>query len=110
MARMPHATITQARQSLAVAELNVEKAYQDLLKQAADAYWKWVAAGRLREVALRLLALAQDRMGQVRLAVEEGENVLAGDLYNSGSSIVTVADLSEMEAHVLVDETEVVKL
>ncbi|MCA9752147.1 MAG: HlyD family efflux transporter periplasmic adaptor subunit, partial [Gemmatimonadetes bacterium] len=46
----------------------------------------------------------------VRLAVEEGENVLAGDLYNSGSSIVTIADLSVMEAHVLVDETEVVKL
>lgn len=46
----------------------------------------------------------------VRLAVEEGENVLAGDLYNSGSSIVTIADLSEMEVHVLVDETEVVKL
>ncbi len=44
----------------------------------------------------------------VRLNVEEGENVLAGDLYNAGSSIVDVADLSEMEAHVLVDETEVV--
>lgn len=44
----------------------------------------------------------------VRLAVEEGENVLAGDLYNRGSSIVTIADLSEMEAQILVDETEVV--
>ncbi len=46
----------------------------------------------------------------VRLAVEEGENVLAGDLYNAGSSIVDVADLSQMEAHVLVDETEVVEV
>ncbi|MFN8179600.1 MAG: efflux RND transporter periplasmic adaptor subunit, partial [bacterium] len=44
----------------------------------------------------------------VRLAVEKGENVLAGDLYNRGSSVVTVADLSEMEAQILVDETEVV--
>ena len=44
----------------------------------------------------------------VRLAVEEGENVLAGDLYNGGSSVVTIADLSEMEAQILVDETEVV--
>lgn len=44
----------------------------------------------------------------VRLAVEEGENVLAGDLYNRGSAIVTVANLGAMEAHVLVDETEVV--
>jgi HlyD family secretion protein len=44
----------------------------------------------------------------VLLSVEEGENVLAGDLYNAGSPIVEVADLSVMEAHVLVDETEVV--
>ena len=44
----------------------------------------------------------------VRLAVEEGENVLAGDLYNRGSAVVTIADLSRMEAHILVDETEVV--
>lgn len=46
----------------------------------------------------------------VRLAVEEGENVLAGDLYNPGSSIVEIADLSAMEAQVLVDETEVVQV
>jgi HlyD family secretion protein len=46
----------------------------------------------------------------VRLSVEEGENVLAGDLYNSGSAIVVIADLSEMEAQVLVDETEVVSV
>ena len=45
----------------------------------------------------------------VRLAVEEGENVLAGDLYNAGSAIVTIADLSAMEAQILVDETEVVQ-
>ncbi|MGQ0720393.1 MAG: efflux RND transporter periplasmic adaptor subunit [Candidatus Eiseniibacteriota bacterium] len=46
----------------------------------------------------------------VRLSVEEGENVLAGDLYNEGSPIVVIADLSEMEAQILVDETEVVKV
>jgi HlyD family secretion protein len=44
----------------------------------------------------------------VRLSVEEGENVLAGDLYNSGSAIVVIADLSVMEAQVLIDETEVI--
>jgi HlyD family secretion protein len=46
----------------------------------------------------------------VRLTVEEGENVLAGDAYNSGSAIVVIADLSEMEAWILVDETEVVRV
>jgi len=46
----------------------------------------------------------------VRLSVEEGENVLAGDLYNQGSAMAVIADLSVMEAHVLVDETEVVRV
>lgn len=40
--------------------------------KAADSYWKWLGAGRKREVALRLLALAEDRMSQVELAVSEG--------------------------------------
>lgn len=46
----------------------------------------------------------------VRLSVEEGENVLAGDLYNAGSPMVVIADLSQMETQILVDETEVVKV
>lgn len=41
-------------------------------RKAAEAYWKWVAAGRRREIAVRLLALAEDRMSQIELAVREG--------------------------------------
>jgi HlyD family secretion protein len=86
-----------------------------------------VAAARLREaqelVRAERAAVAQSRYELdktvikaeipgviVRLSVEEGENVLAGDLYNEGSPIVVIADLSEMEAQILVDETEVVKV
>ena len=39
---------------------------------ATGAYWDWVGAGRRREIALRLLSLAEDRMDQVELAVDEG--------------------------------------
>lgn len=46
----------------------------------------------------------------VRLSVEEGENVLAGDLYNAGSPMLVIADLSQIETQILVDETEVVKV
>jgi HlyD family secretion protein len=46
----------------------------------------------------------------VRLSVEEGENVLAGDLYNAGSPMIVIADLSRMETQILVDETEIVKV
>ena len=41
-------------------------------RKAADSYWKWVGAGRKREIALRLLALAEDRTNQLELAVREG--------------------------------------
>lgn len=41
-------------------------------RDAAEAYWAWVAAGRLREIAVRQLALAEDRREQVELAVAEG--------------------------------------
>lgn len=41
-------------------------------RRATDAYWKWVAAGRVREIALRVLALAEDRTDQLELAVREG--------------------------------------
>ena len=46
---------------------------------------------------------------RARGLLREGENVLAGDLYNSGSAVVVIADPSQMEAQVLVDETEVVE-
>lgn len=44
----------------------------EVTRDAAQAYWKWVSAGRMREIAVRLLALAQNRMEQVESAVEEG--------------------------------------
>ncbi len=59
----------------AAAPLVLHKRLEATLK-AAQSYWKWVAAGRSREIAIRLLALAEDRMAQIDLAVREG--LLAG--------------------------------
>ncbi|MEM7306623.1 MAG: TolC family protein [Planctomycetota bacterium] len=42
------------------------------MRAAASAYWKWVSAGRLREVALRQLGLAEDRMDQLGELIDEG--------------------------------------
>jgi len=42
-----------------------------------------------------------------RLEVEEGETAIVGTMNNSGSLLLTVADLSIMEAVVRVDETDV---
>lgn len=43
-----------------------------------------------------------------RLNVEEGENVITGTMNNPGTVLMTISDLSHMEAEVLVDETDVV--
>lgn len=45
-----------------------------------------------------------------RLKVEEGETAIVGTMNNSGSLLLTVADLSVMEAVIRVDETDVPEL
>jgi HlyD family secretion protein len=43
-----------------------------------------------------------------RLNIEEGENVVTGTMNNPGTVLMTIADLSEIEAEIEVDETDVV--
>jgi HlyD family secretion protein len=45
-----------------------------------------------------------------RLNVEEGENAITGTMNNPGTVLMTISDLSQMEAEVLVDETDVVNV
>jgi HlyD family secretion protein len=45
-----------------------------------------------------------------RLNIHEGENAIIGTMNNPGTLLLTVDDLSQMEAKVKVDETEVVKV
>src|SRR5262249_39803340 len=40
--------------------------------------------------------------------IEEGENVVTGTMNNPGTVLMTIADLSEIEAEIDVDETDVV--
>lgn len=67
------------------------------------------------------LGEAQDRLAKTvirapmdgiitRLNVEQGETAIVGTMNNSGSLLLTVADLSIMEAVVRVDETDVPQL
>lgn len=46
----------------------------------------------------------------VELNVEEGETAIVGTMNNPGTVLLTIADLSELEAEVEVDETDVVGL
>lgn len=57
---------------------------------------------------LRKTTIAAPMSGRVtRLNIEEGETAIVGTMNNPGSLLLTVADLSVMEATVKVDETDV---
>lgn len=61
--------------------------------------------------ALRKTVIAAPMSGRVtRLDIEEGETAVVGTMNNPGSRLLTVADLSVMEARVKVDETEVPRI
>ena len=45
-----------------------------------------------------------------RLNIEEGENVMTGTMNNPGTVIMTIADLSILEAEIEVDETDIVSV
>ncbi len=57
---------------------------------------------------LEKTTIAAPMSGRItRLNIEEGEIAVVGTVNNPGSLLLTIADLSEMEAQVLVDETDV---
>jgi HlyD family secretion protein len=79
------------------------------------------AAGFMVAQARAALGEAEDRLAKTvirapmdgvitRLNVEEGETAIVGTMNNPGSLLLTVADLSAMQAVVRVDETDMPKI
>lgn len=66
---------TQARAALArdIAGLGVEQQRIELARLATVRYWEWVAAGRRRDIARALLAIASDRDAQLRARAGAGD-------------------------------------
>jgi HlyD family secretion protein len=94
------ADLDQARTQLAVADAQYEAARfgvaqaQAMLSEAQE--------------SLRKTTITAPMSGRVtRLNIEEGETAIVGTMNNPGSLLLTIADLSEMEARVKVDETDV---
>ncbi len=78
----------------------------------------WQASKHGVEMARAAVREAQDRLDKTvirapmsgritRLSVEKGETAIVGTMNNPGSLLLTVSDLSEMEAVIEVDETDV---
>jgi HlyD family secretion protein len=92
--------VEQARTQLAVTEAQFEAARFGIAQAQAQ-------LSEARE-ALRKTTISAPMSGRVtRLNIEEGETAVVGTMNNPGSLLLTIADLSEMEARVKVDETDV---
>ena len=99
-----------SEQELETAETNLE--VQEALYQAA-VHAVEQARANLREARDRLAktVILAPMTGRVtRLNVEEGETAIVGTMNNPGTVLLTVADLSEMEAVVEMDETDIPKI
>ncbi len=86
-----------------VASSNLETARQQIRQQEAQL---GSARHNLKEVTIEA---GMDGI-VTRLNVEEGEIAIMGTLNNPGTVLMTIADLSTIEAEVEVDETEVVSI
>lgn len=94
------ADLEQARTAAQVAEAQYEGSRFGIAQAEA-------ALSEARE-ALRKTTIVAPMSGRVtRLNIDEGETAVVGTMNNPGSLLLTIADLSEMEARVDVDETDV---
>lgn len=93
--------IKNARYQADVARARVRSAEETLSQYRANL--------RKAKHDLREVRITAEMSGTITaLNVEEGESAIMGTLNNPGTVLLTISDLSEIEAEVLVDETEVV--
>jgi HlyD family secretion protein len=78
-------------------------------KSAAESLMQAEASLKKARHDLRQMRITAEMSGIITaLNVEEGESAIMGTINNPGTVLLTIADLSEIEAEVRVDETEVV--
>ncbi len=94
-------------QELDAAETNQE--VQDALYEAAEYLVQQMEANvrEARDLLAKTVITAPMAGRVTRLNVEQGETAIVGTMNNPGTVLLTVADLSEMEAVVEVDETDI---
>jgi HlyD family secretion protein len=92
-----------AKSNLDIARARAETARQNLAQSKAN-------LKRARHDLQQVRIVAEMSGVITALNVEEGESAIMGTINNPGTVLLTIADLSEMEAEVRVDETEVVRV
>lgn len=103
-----HAKEFLSDEELKSAEISVE-INRARVKTAKETLARENATLKTAKHNLREVRITAEMSGIITaLNVEEGESAIMGTLNNPGTVLLTIADLSEMEAEIQVDETEVV--
>lgn len=113
--------VLDRREGLHRQDLLSEEAYQEALQAVRraerDVQMRQLEIERLRaalkqsEYDLSLVQFTSPMNGVVtRLNVEEGETAVTGTMNNPGTVLMTVADLSVVEAEIEIDETDIVSV
>ncbi|HET6349482.1 MAG TPA: efflux RND transporter periplasmic adaptor subunit [Candidatus Krumholzibacteria bacterium] len=98
---MSDTDMRDAKASLDMAEARAKSANESLIEARASL--------QKAQHELRQMRITAEMTGVITaLNVEEGESAIMGTINNPGTVLLTIADLSEIEAEVRVDETEVV--
>ena len=104
------AEFDQAKSSYEVAKAQVEASEQDI--NASEFQVKSSEAGmkRAKEDLARTAIFAPNDGTVSKLSVEKGERVTGASQFSSGTEIMRIANLNEMEAQVEVNENDIVRV
>jgi HlyD family secretion protein len=99
-----------SRQQVADAETNLEVAQATLSSAEHGVAQARAAVDEARDQLSKTIFTAPIDGKVTRLNVEEGETVIIGTMNNPGSLVLTISDLSVIEAVIQVDETDVSRI
>jgi HlyD family secretion protein len=99
-----------SRQQVADAETNLEVAQATLSSAEHGVAQARAAVDESRDQLSKTIFTAPIDGKVTRLNVEEGETVIIGTMNNPGSLVLTISDLSVIEAVIQVDETDVSRI
>ena len=100
----------QAKASFQVAKAQVDAANQDIKASEYMVKSSEAAQKRAREDLTRTAIYAPNDGSVSKLNVEKGERVTGASQFSSGTEIMRIANLNEMEAQVEVNENDIVRV
>jgi HlyD family secretion protein len=100
----------QAKSAYDVAKAQVEAAEQDIKANEFQVKSSEAGLKRAKEDLTRTAIFAPNDGTVSKLSVEKGERVTGASQFSSGTEIMTIANLNEMEAQVEVNENDIVRV